>query len=84
MSKVSIYYLILSNAINKKPFRLSKNGQPTNMFSKNIAEKEIGNMKGEQINFEKNKNSKINIKFIGPSDSKSKINADYEMDEEEK
>ena len=38
-------------------------------------------MKGEQINFEKNKNSKINIKFIGPSDSISKINANYEMDE---
>ena len=69
MPKVSIYYLILSNAINKKPFRLSKNGQPTNMFSKNVIEKEIVNVNREQINFEKNKNLKINIKFIRPSDS---------------
>ena len=54
------------------------------MFSKNIEENEIGNSKVEQINFEKHKNSKINIKFIRPSEPDSKINANYGMDEDEK
>ena len=34
MPKVRLSYLIFSNLINKKPFRVSKNGVPTNIFKK--------------------------------------------------
>ena len=36
MSRVSLFDLIISYLINKKPFRLSKNGQMMNIF-KNVA-----------------------------------------------
>lgn len=53
-------------------------------FRRILKKKKIGNSKVEQINFEKHKNSKINIKFIRPSEPDSKINANYGMDEDEK
>lgn len=34
MPKVSLLFVIFSNLINQKPFRLSKNGRPTNLFKK--------------------------------------------------
>lgn len=43
MSKVSILNNIFSHLNNKKPFRLSKNGIPTNIFTKANAVPEIKN-----------------------------------------
>ena len=65
MPKVSLLHIIFSYLINKKPFRLSKNGQVTNIF-KNIENENnviednmIGS--GSKINNDKNIKRKNNI-----------------------
>lgn len=65
MPRVIIFYIIFSYSINKKPFRLSKNGQATNIFkSIGIGNNEINNNLMQNINrqnFERN----IKIKLTG-------------------
>lgn len=82
MSKVSLIYIIFSNAINKKPFRLSKNGQFTGMFIPNEIGSGEGNGNSNRINLERTE--KKNINFI--KNDVSNISGKYknEMDEYKK
>ena len=76
MPEVSIFKLILSYLINKKPFRLSKNGQPMNIFHKiegggnnqGGAPQQIQNASGNQntIKIELNRGNAIKKKGLEP------------------
>ena len=84
MSKVSLFYIIFSHLINKKPFRLSKNGQVTNIF-KNIENENnaienntVGS--GRRINTDKN----IKIQFKEKQNIENYDDIQNEMDEDEK
>ena len=84
MPRVSLFYLIISYLINKKPFRFSKNGQMTNIF-KNVANEDNGmeyNFKISEAkpNIKMHIQKKISDKY--PNDKRAKINND--MDEDEK
>ena len=64
MQKVSLLYIIFSYLINKKPFRLSKNGQVTNIF-KNIESENNAfenNIIGSGNRIDNDKNIKIQLK----------------------
>ena len=84
MSKVSLIYIIFSNAINKKPFRLSKNGQFTGMFIPNEIGSGEGNGNSNRINLERTEKKTININLI--KNDVSNISGKYknEMDEDQK
>lgn len=84
MSKVNIIYIIFSNAINKKPFRLSKNGQITGMFIPNEIGPEEGNGNNNRINLKRNEKNTIKINLI--RNNASNISGEYEneMDEDQK
>ena len=64
MQKVSLLYIIFSYLINKKPFRLSKNGQVTNIFKNIESENNVfeNNMIGSGNNINNDKNIKIQLK----------------------
>ena len=61
MSEVRIFILNFINLKNKKPFRLSKNGAPTNIFQENESGKNDQNIVANQPNI--SKNGKMNIKM---------------------
>ena len=61
MSEVRIFILNFSNLKNKKPFRLSKNGAPTNIFKENEFGKYEQHISANQPNI--SKNGKMNIKI---------------------
>lgn len=84
MPKVSLLHIIFSYLINKKPFRLSKNGQVTNIF-KNIENENnviednmIGS--GSKINNDKN----IKIQFKRKNNIEDYDDIQNEMNEDEK
>ena len=62
MQKVSLLYIIFSYLINKKPFRLSKNGQDTNIFKNIESENNVfeNNIIGSGNNINNDKNIKYN------------------------
>ena len=64
MQKVSLLYIIFSYLINKKPFRLSKNGQVTNIFKNIESENNVfeNNIIGSGNNINNDKNIKIQLK----------------------
>ena len=74
MPRVSIINIIFSYLTNKKPFRISKNGQPTNIFKKISDEKD--SHIDERIEFEDGEDAKnvnkINVKRSKTSKKKSK------------
>ena len=72
-----IIYIIFSNSINKKPFRLSKNGKPTDVFVK----VEAGSEKKNEDKAEK-KNISINLIRVDESNIPEKYS--NEMDEDQK
>ena len=84
MSRVSLFDLIISYLINKKPFRLSKNGQMMNIF-KNVANEDNEmerNFKISKAKQDIKKNIQIEISAKHSINKQGKINND--MDEDEK
>lgn len=84
MSRVSLFDLIISYLINKKPFRLSKNGQMMNIF-KNVANEDNEmerNFKISKAKQDIKKNIQIEISGKHSINKQGKINND--MDEDEK
>lgn len=77
MQKVNIIYIIFSNSINKKPFRLSKNGKSTDVFAK----VETGSEKKNENNAEK---KDVNINLIRIDESNISEKYFNEMDEDQK
>jgi len=82
VSEVRIFILNFSNLKNKKPFRLSKNGAPTNIFKENEFEKNELNIGANKLNI--GKNVKMNIKInLNKSKEFHMINDEGEMPEED-
>ena len=77
MPKVRISYLNFSNFINKKPFRISKNWVPTNIFKKVLNEQGLPTNQSYQINIGRNNSNLIRIDI---SNNKER-NAGKERDE---
>ena len=73
-----------TNAINKKPFRLSKNGKPNNIFIPN-GEKS-GEIKGNinEINLGNQNAKSININLIHGNFFDTYENYENEMEEDQK
>ncbi len=63
MPKVRLSYLIFSNLINKKPFRVSKNGVPTNIFKKVPNEQGFSANQSYQNNIGGNNSNLIRMNF---------------------
>ena len=66
-----------SNLINKKPFRISKNGVPTNIFKKMLNEQGLPTNQSDQNNIGRNNSNLIRIDI---SNNKER-NAGKERDE---
>ena len=82
MSEVRIFILNYSNSNNKKPFRLSKNGAPTNIFKENEFEKNELNFGASKSNIGKNGKMNIKINLNKPKEFHM-INDGGEMPEED-
>lgn len=67
MSEVRIFILKFSDLKNKKPFRLSKSGAPTNIFKKIESGNKESNSDANQLNFGINSKDSIKINLIGPN-----------------
>ena len=82
MSEVRIFILNFSNLKNKKPFRLSKNGAPTNIFQENELGKKEPNIGANKPNIGKNAKMNVKINLTKPKEFHM-INDEGEMPEED-
>ena len=76
MPKVRISYLNFSNFINKKPFRISKNWVPTNIFKKVLNEQGLPTNQSYQNNTGRNNSNLIRIDI---SNNRKKMQEKKEM-----
>ena len=85
MPRVSLFYLIVSYLINKKPFRLSKNGKMTNIF-KNVSNEDNEmecNIKINEVKPSIKTNIQMKISGKYPIAKQGKANSDMNEDEKQ-
>lgn len=84
MPKERLYYLNCSQLINKKPFRISKNGVPTNIFKKAPNDQVVPANSSFQNNFGKNNLNVIRINLLKRNELHGKGGESKIIEEDEK